>query len=70
MATKQPEPRFKKVVDLQRGDNDSSGRVNIRCTLLNKRGQRIKGNLSRSVTLQDTTVGEVWNTIEKALFGE
>lgn len=61
---------FTRVVDLNRGESDSSGRVNIRVTLLNKRGQRVKGNLSRSVTVKDAQVSAVWSRIEKALFSE
>lgn len=61
---------FIRVADLNRGEDDSTGRVNIRVTLLSKRGQRVKGNLSRSVTLKDAQVSEVYARIEKALFSE
>ena len=61
---------FKRVVDLQRGESDISGRVNIRVTMLDHRGKRVKGNLSRSVTLVDCKVSDVWRRIEVALFGE
>lgn len=49
---------------------DNEGNVTIRITLCDKdkRGCSIKGNLSKTITIQNAKVSEVYKALEKALF--
>lgn len=46
---------------------DAEGKVRIQVFLVNEKNIRVSGNVSRTITLKDTTVTAVGDAIEKAL---
>ena len=61
---------FKRVSRTQHPDRaDETGKINIVIQRV-ERGTHVRGNISRSFTVQEGKVSEVADVIEKALFGE
>lgn len=65
------EKQFKRAHQSSRGlTEDLSGRVHVMVRLVDERGVRVENSISRSVTITAGKVSEVFEIIEKALFGD
>ena len=69
-TTKKTPPKFRLATGANRNENDERGVVRIQCCLIatGRDGNRpVKGNIVRTLRLQDVTVSEVIAAIEAAL---
>lgn len=62
--------KFKRATRHLTNTEDNIGTVTIHITLRGKTKGAQKGNISRGISISETTVGEVTEAIEDALFGE
>lgn len=62
-------PKFKKILAGRTpAPDDSRGRVQISIRLVEPGGRVVVGNVSRTMSVADTTVTDVANAIDRALF--
>lgn len=61
--------KYRRAQQFMRGTEDGSGRLVIAVRRVGPDGKRVPGSVTKTVTVADAKVLEVFDVIEKALFG-